>query len=653
MLGDGRERYDGEIAGESCRSANQEPRMVSVEFNVSGRGQHLVVEKDDGGLNPRATITVEALVYLRDDGEDPTVLSMPAKERWERPFVAWRLGFFARERRPEFQVTIEGDEEPTTVRADQPVPRYQMVHIAGTYDGRAVRLFVDGHLAAEVEKTGSLLASRQKTTMGARSSTDMGGEFTGRQYEARVWTIARTAAEIETWKDKTLQFPAPDGLAACWGAEPSIGAEKAKSLIEKGLKPVEITLASFIFAYATAYARHSPDMLTGAAKERFHHSVHSTILIRTADGFLVLYEPTPPGYLVSLGADSESIGKGGFIFFDWSKQGIAETIQGLTGNRIKVGYCETNASTAKVILPEDNKEAVDWMVHERLKQAGVQPPAVHIIDKMPGVKEGEHAENGRIRIVSPLVRLESGEITRAFTWLFADIWYGELSLELARKGLADLLAVNDIAGILLLSAIVLERTAEAAKVSVTSPLLPLEKVIADFQALIERDDVDEVRDVLPFLAKPEHWVILRPTCEAVWPEKMLGNKWRVDFIARDGDKSYIAIEVESPKKRLYKSGPVVEPYQEWMHAEQQVRDYCNFIDMNRDYVEREEGLPGIFRPRGIVIIGRRGELSQEGRKKLAERNADSGRYQTITFDDLLDQARNVVARLRAVIAPHG
>src|ERR1019366_4883801 len=108
---------------------------------------------------------------------------------------------------------------------------------------------------------------------------------------------------------------------------------------------------------------------------------------------------------------------------------------------------------------------------------------------------------------------------------------------------------------------------------------------------------------------------------------------------------------ESPKKRLYKSGQAIEPYAEWTHAEQQVRDYCNFIDMNRDYVDREEDLTGVLRPRGLVIIGRRESLSKEGKQKLAERNADNGRYQTITFDDLLDQAKAVVQRLMVLIAP--
>jgi hypothetical protein len=109
--------------------------------------------------------------------------------------------------------------------------------------------------------------------------------------------------------------------------------------------------------------------------------------------------------------------------------------------------------------------------------------------------------------------------------------------------------------------------------------------------------------------------------------------------------------VESPRKRLYKAGSAVEPFQEWMHAEQQVRDYCNFIDMNRDYIEREEALPGIHRPTGLVIIGRRNEISAEGRRKLAERNGEGGRYQTITFDDLIDQVKSVAKHLRVLVSP--
>ncbi len=101
--------------------------MKSLQINLSGTDQHVVFENKDGGLNPRDSMTVEVLCELLCDGEDSTIFSLPAGEKWEAPFVAWRLGFHGQRRVPEFQVTIEGDAEPTTARSQKAVSQYEVV----------------------------------------------------------------------------------------------------------------------------------------------------------------------------------------------------------------------------------------------------------------------------------------------------------------------------------------------------------------------------------------------------------------------------------------------------------------------------------------------------------------------------------------------
>lgn len=621
--------------------------MRSLEFNVCGADQHMVIENGGNGLNPRDSMTVEALCQLSGDGQDPTIFSLPAVESWEPPFVAWRLGFHGQVRIPEFQVTMESDSEPTTVRSRRPIGQKQLVHLAGTYDGSAVRLYVDGKLEAEIAKTGKILRSQQWPTLGARSSTALGGLFVGRLFEMRFWQIARSTNEIDTWKDKGLSLPAPDGLAGLWSVEPSLDSTRAKQLVDQGFSPIEIALVSFVTAYVDAYSSMALNVLSGIAKEQFAHNIHATRIVRAADGYVVLYEPSQFELLDGSGAQAEMAAADGLFLFNWHEYTVSEILQILSENSIKV--CVPTDNGAGIEIPKDREGSVGIALNARLKHSGIAPPQIHLIET-PVREDGGHYR-GRERIVSPLVTLPSGETVRAFRWFFVDIWRGELSWEIAQKGLSDALAVNDLLGINALAGVPLAPPEEVVEVKTHQPLLPLEKVIAEFEVLIGKEDVDEVRDILPFLGKTEHWVILSPTAQQVWPEKMLGNKWRVDFVVKESDGTYIAIEVESPKKRLYKTGQSVDPYAEWTHAEQQVRDYCNFIDMNRDYVEREEGLSGILRPRGLVIIGRRETLSETGKNRLSERNADNGRYQTITFDDLLDQAKAVVERLMALISP--
>lgn len=624
--------------------------MRSLQFNISGSNQHAVFENPDHGLNPPDSMTVEALCELLEDGEDPTIFSLPANEKWEAPFVAWRLGFHGQDRVPEFQVTIEGDAEPTTARSTTSVGKYKLVHLAGTYDGSAVRLYVNGKLEAEVGKSGKVMRSTQKAALAARSSTSLGGLFVGRLSEMRFWKIARPAAEIDAWKDKSLPLPAPDGLVSLWKTEPALDADQANHLAAQGFSPIEISLSSFAAAYADAYSTIAPDILTGVAKEQFARKIHSTLMGKAADGYVVLYEPSPPELLAGITDNTEMTALGGFFAFDWSEHTLSDVLQMMSGNCVKICTRTEEDGIGRVEIPKDRDDTVATSVNPRLKEAAAPLPQIHIVVE-PGREGSGLRRRGRVRINSPLVTLEGGDTVRAFPWLFADIWHGELSWDIAQIGLSDKLATNDLLELNVFAGGAPVAPPKVVEVKTDQPLFQLERIIADFEALIAREDVEEVRDVLPFLGKPEHWIILSPTAQHVWPEKMLGNKWRVDFVVRESDGTYTAIEVESPKKRLYKTGKAVEPYAEWTHAEQQVRDYCSFIDANRDYVEREEDLNGILRPRGLVIIGRRETLTKEGKKKLAERNADNERYQTITFDDLLDQAKAVVQRLMALIAP--
>ena len=402
-------------------------------------------------------------------------------------------------------------------------------------------------------------------------------------------------------------------------------------------------------SYAHAYLLLAPGLLTSTAQEQFGKPIHGILIVKTADGYVVLYEPFPGHLVTALGGSPEKWDGGGLLFVqDWPKVTVADVLQIVTGNAAKICLRSGDGEAGNLEIPKDREDAVAESVNPKLSQAGMSPPEIQIV--VENRSAGGAHPGGRLRIISPVVALKDGP-ARAFSWLFVDIWFRELSWDIAQKGLSDQLAVNDLLALNLLAAGPPAPAPKMVEATAERPLQALENIITEFETLIAKENVDEVRDILPFLAKQAHWVMLSPTARQVWPEKMLGNKWRVDFVVRESDDRYVATEIESPKKRLYKTGDNVDPYAEWTHAEQQVRDYCNFIDNNRDYVEREEGLPGIHKPRGVVVIGRRETLTDEGKRKLAERNADNGRFRAVTFDDLLDQARTVLLRLRSLISP--
>jgi hypothetical protein len=69
-------------------------------------------------------------------------------------------------------------------------------HLAETYDGSAVRLYVNGTLAASKAETGSLAASSNPLQIGGDSI--YGQRFSGLIDEVRVYNVALSAAQIQT-----------------------------------------------------------------------------------------------------------------------------------------------------------------------------------------------------------------------------------------------------------------------------------------------------------------------------------------------------------------------------------------------------------------------------------------------------------------------
>jgi hypothetical protein len=69
-------------------------------------------------------------------------------------------------------------------------------HVAGTFDGTTLRLYVNGVQVNSSAQTATLTSSAgQQLTIGNWSQDGTRG-FVGRIDEARVWAITKTAAEI-------------------------------------------------------------------------------------------------------------------------------------------------------------------------------------------------------------------------------------------------------------------------------------------------------------------------------------------------------------------------------------------------------------------------------------------------------------------------
>jgi len=92
-------------------------------------------------------------------------------------------------------------------------PQDEWMHVAFVYDGTAMRLYTNGALATVQPATGQILdvSGLNDLRVGGRQGTSQ--FFEGGMDEVRVWTIARSAAEIAAGLNRPLPAPQP-GLVA-------------------------------------------------------------------------------------------------------------------------------------------------------------------------------------------------------------------------------------------------------------------------------------------------------------------------------------------------------------------------------------------------------------------------------------------------------
>ena len=129
--------------------------------------------------------------------------------KWYSP-DSWRLGitdgFF------EFSVAFPGGGQwgtPVTVRAPAPVPSVMSrpwTHIAGTFDGMTVKLYVNGKLAASAAALGQQMqASIINVTVGDNSDKGLNGMVD----EIRIYDYPLTESEIGVLKTPEANYRAP------------------------------------------------------------------------------------------------------------------------------------------------------------------------------------------------------------------------------------------------------------------------------------------------------------------------------------------------------------------------------------------------------------------------------------------------------------
>jgi hypothetical protein len=168
----------------------------------------------------------------------------------------------------------------------------------------------------------------------------------------------------------------------------------------------------------------------------------------------------------------------------------------------------------------------------------------------------------------------------------------------------------------------------------------LKNAISEVQAVLEsrRRNENKLQQCLtrnPILFGAEYRRLI--------PKHQLGADFVMDYALERVNGLVDLVEIESSTLKLFTLKG--SPTKELVHSEQQVLDWLSWIERNSPYAR--DNLPSIQRPVGYVIIGRSGNLSSTARSKLAQRNAVlRGTLEILTYDDLLERARNLLSILQ-------
>ena len=167
----------------------------------------------------------------------------------------------------------------------------------------------------------------------------------------------------------------------------------------------------------------------------------------------------------------------------------------------------------------------------------------------------------------------------------------------------------------------------------------LNELITQFEQLLSVASHEEELQVF-IKAHPE---LLDLRAVSVDPKVRLGSEYVTDFIVTLPGQQHVLVEIERAGHRLFTGNH--DPTSALSHSVQQVEDWLEWSHDNLAYLRQT--YPDLHEPKGLVVIGRRSSLHAKDTRALRRRNALNS-VRVVTYDDLLDDVRAVVANLMRV-----
>jgi hypothetical protein len=138
-------------------------------------------------------------------------------------------------------------------------------------------------------------------------------------------------------------------------------------------------------------------------------------------------------------------------------------------------------------------------------------------------------------------------------------------------------------------------------------------------------------------------ILLYPTYDRLWSKVPFGEHVS-DFVVRESPEDYVLVEIEAPHRELFRQDG--HPRHEFTHAIDQLNDWLAHLADHRNDIESHYEMRGISTsPRGLVVIGRSGGLTDDNRRKIATMQERQPRLRIMTYDDVIAHARAVFEKI--------
>lgn len=159
-----------------------------------------------------------------------------------------------------------------------------------------------------------------------------------------------------------------------------------------------------------------------------------------------------------------------------------------------------------------------------------------------------------------------------------------------------------------------------------------------FEELLEHMRVEE--DIQKFI--DDNPFVLNPLYVEMFPKVKVG-KYVTDFVFLDANNVYHFVELERSDLNLFTKNQDLR--YKVNHGWQQMEDWDRIIEEKKNEIESKLGIKNLENRIFSLVIGRSTKLTEEEVQKIRTRSRQSGKFELITYDDLLDRLKVLIRNL--------